>query len=143
MITGSSSLLAWGWPRSGRPTSTTSMRRARIRGVWGHFPSGRHLDRDATAKQLVMFRKSWDEAGLGYWTARLRQAGEFVGVGGCALPRGAAWNVRYRICREAKGNGCACELVEAAQKAAHDVRLDRPMSGSCWLHRPGCLGRVW
>lgn len=95
--------------------------------VWQHFPSGRHLDRDATAKQLVMFRESWDAAGLGYWTARLRQAAEFVGVGGCALRRGAAWNVYYRIRPEAQGHGYASELVDAALSAARDLRPDLPI----------------
>lgn len=95
--------------------------------VWEHFPSGRHRDRDATARQLVTFRTSWDELGLGYWTARLRQTGEFVGVGGCALRRGAAWNVYYRIRPEAQGHGYASELVGAAQTVARDVRPDLPI----------------
>lgn len=102
--------------------------------VWEHFPSGRHLDRGATAKQLVMFRNSWDEAGLGYWTARLRQSAEFVGAGGCALRRGAAWNVYYRIRPEAQGHGYASEMVEAALKAAREVRPDLPITAFLLEH---------
>jgi RimJ/RimL family protein N-acetyltransferase len=92
--------------------------------VWEHFPSGRHLNLDATVRQLGMFRDSWDEVGLGYWTARRRQTGEFVGVGGCALRQGPAWNVYYRIRPEAQGHGYASELVGAGLKAARDARPD-------------------
>ena len=102
--------------------------------VWEHFPSGRHLDRDTTSKQLETFRASWDEAGLGYWTARLRHTGEFVGVGGCALRRGATWNVYYRIRPQAQGHGYASELVEEAQKAAHDLRPELPVAAFLLEH---------
>ena len=95
--------------------------------VWEHLPSGRHRDRDATIKQIAGFRTSWDQLGLGHWTARLRQTGEFIGVGGCGLRRGAAWNVYYRIRPEAQGHGYASEVVEAAQMAARDVRPDLPI----------------
>jgi len=102
--------------------------------VWEHFPSGRHLDRDTTSKQLETFRASWDEAGLGYWTARLRHTGEFVGVGGCALRRGATWNVYYRIRPQAQGHGYASELVEAAQKAARELRPELPVAAFLLEH---------
>jgi RimJ/RimL family protein N-acetyltransferase len=102
--------------------------------VWEHFPSGRHLDRDATAAQLAMFRRSWDAAGLGYWTARLRDTGEFVGVGGCALRRDAAWNVYYRIRPEMQGHGYATELVKAAARAAREVRPDVPITAFLLEH---------
>ena len=101
--------------------------------VWEHFPTGRHLDRDATAAQLVLFRQSWDETGLGYWTVRMRQTGEFVGVGGCALRR-AAWNLYYRIRPEKQGHGYASELVEAAQKAAREVRPELPITAFLLEH---------
>lgn len=119
--------------------------------VWQHFPSGRHLDRETTEKQVAGFVQSWDDGGLGYWTARLRETGEFVGVGGCALRRGSAWNVYYRLCPEAQGNGYAVELVEAAVAAAREVRANLPIVAYLLEHnvasrrtaeRAG-LERVW
>lgn len=95
--------------------------------VWEHYPSGRHLDRETTADQLARFRDSWAAAGLGYWTARLRESGEFVGAGGCALRRGTLWNVYYRIRPEFQGQGYASELVTAAVRAAGELRADLPI----------------
>ena len=102
--------------------------------VWEHFPSGRHLDVDTTSKQIETFRISWDEAGLGYWTARSRTTGEFIGVGGCARRGGSLWNVYYRVRPEAQGHGYATELVEAGQKAAHDVDPELPVTAFMLEH---------
>jgi RimJ/RimL family protein N-acetyltransferase len=90
--------------------------------VWQHLPSGRHTDLDTTARQVARFEESWVRCGLGYWTAHLRETGEFVGVGGCAARHEAVWNVYYRFRPEAQGNGYANELVQAARAAAAHVR---------------------
>jgi RimJ/RimL family protein N-acetyltransferase len=95
--------------------------------VWQHYPSGRHTSVDITARQVATFIESWRENGLGYWTATLRATGQFVGVGGCALHDGTIWNVYYRLCPAAHGNGYASELVDAARSAAAAVRPDVPV----------------
>jgi RimJ/RimL family protein N-acetyltransferase len=102
--------------------------------VWQHFPSGRHVDRAATVRQLDVFRQSWTAAGLGYWAARLRSTGEFVGAGGCGLRRDVTWNLYYRIRPEAQGRGYASEVVGAALGAAHDVRPELPVTAFLLEH---------
>lgn len=95
--------------------------------VWQHFPAGRHTSREQTARQIEGFVAAWRRDGLGYWTARLREDDAFVGVGGCTLTRGVAWNVYYRIRPEMQGRGLASELVAAARAAAAQVRPDLPV----------------
>ena len=94
--------------------------------VWTHFPSGRHLTRERTAAQVAVFVAGW-AAGLGYWTLRERESGQFVGVGGAAVTHELAWNLYYRIRPECQGNGYASELVAAAQRAAVEVRPELPV----------------
>ncbi|CAI9414389.1 GNAT family N-acetyltransferase [Nocardioides sp. T2.26MG-1] len=102
--------------------------------VWQHRPEGRHPSVEHTRGKVVGMEQQWARDGLGYWTARLRQpigelrAGEFVGVGGCAVETPDAWwNLYYRFRPEAHGHGLAAELSQAALTAAHDVDGDRPV----------------
>jgi RimJ/RimL family protein N-acetyltransferase len=95
--------------------------------VWEHYPSGRHTDLDTTRGQVESFVGAWRADGLGYWTARLRENGEFAGVGGCMLRHGLAWNIYYRFRPEMQGNGYASELVSAALRTAAEVRPELPV----------------
>lgn len=94
--------------------------------VWTHFPSGRHTDLATSQAQVESFAAAWVHDGLGYWTARLRSTGEFVGVGGCMAKGDLAWNLYYRFRPEAQGLGYAGELTQAAIHAAHEID-DRPV----------------
>ncbi|WP_432499331.1 GNAT family N-acetyltransferase [Kineococcus gypseus] len=99
--------------------------------VWEHLPSGRHTDRTRTALLLERVRESWDLIGLGSWVARLAEgpgAGRLVGVGGCDLRLGVAWNLGYRLHRADWGLGYASEISRAAVAAARRVRFDLPVT---------------
>lgn len=101
--------------------------------VWTHFPSGVHTDPKRTADQLTRFRQAWDRDGLGYWTAWLH-GGSFVGIGGCMVSHGVAWNVYYRIRPEHQGHGYATELAMAARAAASGLRPELPVVASMLAH---------
>jgi RimJ/RimL family protein N-acetyltransferase len=101
--------------------------------VWTHFPSGVHTDPKRTADQLTRFRHTWDRDGLGYWTAWLHD-GSFVGIGGCMVTHGAAWNLYYRIRPEHQGHGYATELALAARSAASGLRPELPVVASMLAH---------
>ena len=51
--------------------------------VWTHYPSLRHTDPETTIRMMERWERSWSDAGLGSWVARLRDTGEVVGNGGC------------------------------------------------------------
>jgi RimJ/RimL family protein N-acetyltransferase len=94
--------------------------------VWTHFPSGVHTSREQTLAHIAVESAGWECAGLGYWTARLRD-GRFAGVGGCSLKKDRVWNLYYRFRPELQGQGLATELVGAAYAAAHAVRPEVPV----------------
>ena len=60
-----------------------------------HRPPGRHTTPTHTAEGIERQLSSWEQAGLGFWTARWRDdvaagveglvPGGLVGVGGCAV----------------------------------------------------------
>ncbi len=102
--------------------------------VWTHFPSGRHRSPEQTAEQVAKFVAAWDRDGLGYWTARLRNGGGFVGIGGCMLTRGVAWNLYYRLRPEAQGNGYAAELAAAGRSAAATTHPELPVAAYLLEH---------
>jgi RimJ/RimL family protein N-acetyltransferase len=102
--------------------------------VWTHFPSGRHRAREQTAHQVETFFGAWQRDGLGYWTARVRAGGQFIGIGGCMVNRGIAWNLYYRLRPEAQGNGYAAEMVAAARAAAAATRPELPVTAYLLEH---------
>ena len=96
--------------------------------VWGHFPSGRHADRAASARLVERIVDDWATTGLGYWAVHLRadlaggpRAGELVGVAGVRCVSGTRWNLYYRLAPADHGLGLAGEAVSAALAAAADV----------------------
>ncbi|MBO0980954.1 GNAT family N-acetyltransferase [Microbacterium sp. SD291] len=95
--------------------------------VWRHFPSLRHTEIETTIAMMQRWERSWTDAGLGSWAARLRDTGELIGNGGCTLLRGEVWNVGYRIAADRHGNGYATELATAAVAEARRIDPGRPV----------------
>ncbi|WP_217178680.1 GNAT family N-acetyltransferase [Streptomyces sp. AC495_CC817] len=99
--------------------------------VWQHFPSLRHLDTGPTLAMMRVWERSWTDAGLGSFVARLRDTGEMVGNGGCSVrgfgTDGELWNVGYRIAADHHGHGYATELAGAAVERAREVAPERPL----------------
>src|SRR5690606_14691278 len=95
--------------------------------VWEHLPSGVHATEQQTRAGLEAYIADWDRDGLGYWTARRRDDGELVGIGGVRLRPTGTWNLYYRLAPEQQGQGFARELVQAASEAAATVDPDAPL----------------
>jgi RimJ/RimL family protein N-acetyltransferase len=95
--------------------------------VWAHYPSLRHTDPAETVEMMRRWERSWTEAGLGSWVARLRDTDEVVGNGGCTLLGGELWNVGYRIAGDHHGRGLATELARAGVETARAIAPDRPV----------------
>lgn len=95
--------------------------------VWTHYPSLRHTDPDQTVEMIQRWERSWKEAGLGSWVARLRDTDEVVGNGGCTLLGGEVWNIGYRIAGDHHGRGLATELARAGAETARAIAPDRPL----------------
>jgi RimJ/RimL family protein N-acetyltransferase len=93
--------------------------------------SHRFEEPEAVAKWVERSQLSWQQQGLGYWTARLRGSGEVIGVGG-AERRKAFWNVYYRIAPAYWGRGYATELALAARHRAGE--LDPDALFVAWVH---------
>ncbi|WP_309069680.1 GNAT family N-acetyltransferase [Microbacterium sp.] len=101
--------------------------------VWRHLPSGRHRSLARTRDVLEHYLDDWRD-GLGYWSARLRTSGDFVGVGGCRLRESAAWNIYYRLEPGYQGRGFATEIARAGRAAAARVDPDVPVSAILLEH---------
>ncbi|MBO9626872.1 MAG: GNAT family N-acetyltransferase [Microbacterium sp.] len=99
--------------------------------VWLHYPSLRHLDTAATQAMMASWDRSWTDAGLGSFVARLRDTGEMVGAGGCGVrgvgSDGAVWNVGYRVAADHHGRGYATEIATAGMERARELAPDRPL----------------
>lgn len=101
--------------------------------VWEHFPSRRHTHRGTTEELLGHVEESWQVIGLGSWIARDGE-GTLVGTGGCDLRLGLAWNLGYRLARDAWGQGFAQEIIRAAVAAARRVRPDMAVTAYLLEH---------
>ncbi|MHA3702661.1 GNAT family N-acetyltransferase [Jatrophihabitans sp. YIM 134969] len=96
--------------------------------VWRHLPSGRHESRARTEGSFAAMDASWVADGLGYWSVRRREDGEYLGVCGCAVPAGRSWwNLYYRFRPEAQGHGFAVEAAATAIATAQVVRPGLPV----------------
>ncbi|HEX3614977.1 MAG TPA: GNAT family N-acetyltransferase [Solirubrobacteraceae bacterium] len=98
---------------------------------WRHAPEYRHPEPRTTREWLELEATHWDEEGLGYWTARLRESGEVVGAGGARRHRAGFWNLLWRIDGARQGHGYATELGRAAVKAARTV--DDSLAAIAWI----------
>ncbi|KQZ23492.1 GNAT family N-acetyltransferase [Microbacterium sp. Root553] len=95
--------------------------------VWTHYPSLRHTDPAQSVAMMERWERSWQEAGLGSWVARLRDTGEVVGNGGCTVLGGEVWNIGYRIAGDHHGKGYATELARAGVEQARARDPQRPV----------------
>jgi RimJ/RimL family protein N-acetyltransferase len=101
------------------------------RRVWRDDPITRHVAIEQTEGMVEHWRAGWRRNGFGFWMARGTQqgnAGEFVGIGGCSLRYGVAWNLGYRLSPLFWGQGYAQEINTAALAAARRLRPDLPMT---------------
>jgi RimJ/RimL family protein N-acetyltransferase len=94
--------------------------------VWAPDPLSRHEDPEQTVRMIDAWRAAWDRDGLGMWTAWSRE--EFVGIGGCFVRLGVAWNLGFRLLPSSWGRGYAQEISAAAIKAARHRRPDLPIT---------------
>jgi hypothetical protein len=86
-------------PVGPQPTAPVRPRRAppsarRPRGL-GTSPAGRHTSPDQTAALMERYATGWREHGLDVWVTGKPSddgAGALVGIGGCSLRHGLAWN---------------------------------------------------
>ncbi|GAA3647025.1 GNAT family N-acetyltransferase [Microbacterium marinilacus] len=101
--------------------------------VWTHLPSGRHTSLARTREMIEHYIADWDH-GLGYWTARLRDTGAYVGIGGCRVREDAAWNVYYRLDPAFQGRGFATRIARAGAERAAAVRPELPVSAILLEH---------
>jgi len=101
--------------------------------VWQHQPSGRHTSLAQTRDMLELFVGGWSD-GLGYWTARLRDTGAYVGIGGCRLRAGIAWNLYYRVDPSYQGRGLATQIARAGMAAAAGVASGLPVTAYLLEH---------
>jgi RimJ/RimL family protein N-acetyltransferase len=93
---------------------------------WWYEPDGRHSDVETSRGWLERAAQRWDSNGLSYWTVRLRDGGDVIGVGGAQRHRSGAWNLLYRLDTRHQGRGYATELGGAAMGAAAFVDAEAP-----------------
>jgi RimJ/RimL family protein N-acetyltransferase len=117
--------------------------------VWGPDPLSRHEDPAQTERMIGNWRAAWERDGLGMWTAW--DDGTFVGIGGCFVRYGAAWNLGFRLSPPYWGRGYAQEISAAAIEAARRRRPELAVTAYLLegndqslraVERTG-LGRVW
>jgi RimJ/RimL family protein N-acetyltransferase len=94
--------------------------------VWGPDPLTRHEDPMQTKRMIGNWRTAWDRDGLGMWTAW--DGDEFVGIGGCFIRYGVAWNLGFRLRPPCWGRGYAQEISTAAIVAARQRRVELPIT---------------
>ena len=94
--------------------------------VWGPDPLTRHEDPAQTERMIGRWRTAWDRDGLGMWTAW--DGDEFVGIGGCFVRYGVAWNLGFRLRPACWGRGYAQEISTAAIFAARQRRVELPIT---------------
>ncbi|MFB9363963.1 GNAT family N-acetyltransferase [Actinoplanes nipponensis] len=88
--------------------------------VWAPDPLSRHEDPAQTRRMIGAWRAAWERDGLGMWTAW--NGDEFVGIGGCFVRYGVAWNLGFRLRPACWRRGYAQELSAAASAAARRRR---------------------
>jgi RimJ/RimL family protein N-acetyltransferase len=93
---------------------------------WWYDPAGRHTDLETSRGWLERAAQHWHSDGLSYWTARLREGGDVIGVGGAQRHRSGVWNLLYRLDTRHQGRGYATELGRAAIEAAAFVDAGVP-----------------
>lgn len=95
--------------------------------VWGPDPLSRHDTIEQTDRMVDNWCAAWRRDGLGMWTA-YGADNTFVGIGGCFVRYGVAWNLGFRLLPGFWGQGYAQEISAAATTAARVLRADLPMT---------------
>ena len=96
-----------------------------------YIPGGAHDSAETTRAWVERYSARWHVNGIGYWSARLRETGDVVGVGGVDR-RQDFWNLYYLIDPARWGLGYATELAVAGQQAAAAIDPDLPLAA--WIH---------
>ncbi|RKR87030.1 RimJ/RimL family protein N-acetyltransferase [Micromonospora pisi] len=99
--------------------------------VWRDDPISRHTTVDQTESMIDRWRAAWLRDGLGIWVARGTEPsaqGQLVGIGGCFVRHGVAWNLGFRLSPTFWGQGYAQEIIRAAVGAARATRTDLPLT---------------
>jgi RimJ/RimL family protein N-acetyltransferase len=96
-----------------------------------YIPGGAHDSAETTRLWVDRFSARWELNGIGYWTARLRETGDVIGVGGVDR-REEFWNLYYLIDPTRWGRGYATELARVGQLTATAIDPDLPLAA--WIH---------
>jgi RimJ/RimL family protein N-acetyltransferase len=99
--------------------------------VWRNDPTSRHARQDQTETMVDRWRAGWERDGMGMWVARGADPagqGQLVGIGGCFVRYGLAWNLGFRLAPAFWGQGYAQEIIRAAVGVAREVRADLPLT---------------
>lgn len=116
--------------------------------TWLHLPSGRHTDVSQSLSLIERAGRSWVDPGLGYWAVRTithtaaLPGHSFIGSGGVNLCDGGVWNLGFRLCPDAWGNGFASELATAALYAASECRPEMPVTARVLSNNPASAAVV-
>lgn len=108
--------------------------------VWTHFPAARHDRIEQTQRLVDVAAAGWAANGLDYWSVRLATGGErstVLGMGGCSLRAGRAWNLYYRLHPDIHGHGYAQQLIGAARASAAEHRPELPVVAYLLEHNAG------
>lgn len=99
--------------------------------VWSADPLTRHDSMAQTEPMIDNWRAAWRRDGLGMWVARSAEPGTegaLVGIGGCFVRYGVAWNLGFRLVPRFWGRGHAQEITAAAIAAAVELRPELAMT---------------
>jgi RimJ/RimL family protein N-acetyltransferase len=106
---------------------------------WWYQPTGRHAELPTTIAFCERVAAMWLSDGLSYWTARVLDSDEVVGLGGARRNRDRTWNLSYRIAAGQQGRGFATELGVAAHRAAAIV--DPSVAIIAWIDEHNAASR--
>ena len=88
---------------------------------WWYDPASRHLDVEQSNSWIRRAAQRWSTDGLSYWTVRLIDVEDVIGVGGVQRHATGTWNLYYRLAASHWGRGYAAELARTALTTAHTV----------------------
>lgn len=86
---------------------------------WWYDPPSRHVDVQQSGSWIRRAAQRWSDDGLSYWTVRLIEDHEVIGVGGVQRHASGCWNLYYRLATAHWGRGYAAELATTALTTAH------------------------
>jgi RimJ/RimL family protein N-acetyltransferase len=99
--------------------------------VWRDDPVSRHFSGDQTERMVERWQAAWERVGFGFWVARStlpNSTGQLVGIGGCSLRYGLAWNLGYRLFPQFWRQGYAQEIIAEAFDTANHLHPELPMT---------------